>query len=263
MRIKFKTIFLLGIILFIVLSSFRFWLLHVTNGLYQKFFAELTTQTVTLIAAGIALYGISAQIQSNVNANQKFTKAKLDAAKAVLPIVLSNINQLCKERYFAIACGRKEKSDKWHWEITDTELLALKECIEFAVGFEKDLMLQICRIYQVLIVRWEELELEDLFSSQDLKNNNLSQIGQFNAIQNWAVLEAITSSLFNYSRGAKSNPTNDQIINLALKSMERIYTGTLNGKRGPSLRNNTEYNAYLERIKRNRNLEFVGEEWDF
>ena len=237
MKNKILLVFL-GITFGFLLTTVTYWLLNSENELIQQFIAKQITHYVTLIAAGIALYGAFAQIQSNVNADKKVRMSKLDAAKAVLPIILSNISQICTERYFSIASGKKEKVDNWRWEMTNVELSALKECIEYSAGVEKERMLQICRIYQALIARWESLELENLFSEDTLEVSNLSQVSpikkiqmirkrykQFNAIQNWAVLEAITISLFDFSRGEESNPTYDKIVKLALDAMSEIKYG--------------------------------------
>ena len=256
----------LGMALGFILSTLIYGLMDSTTGIVQSFISEQVTSIVMLIAAGIALYGISVQIQSNINAGEKIRMAKLDAAKSILPIVLSNISQLSKERYFAAACGRKKKSGKWRWEMTDTELTTLKECIEHSFGVEKEIMLHICRIYQILIVRWDNMQFVDLFNMEASSKDNRKQDDldwQFTTIQNWAVLEALACSLFNYARGEASNPTSDEAIKFALRSMRRIHTGTLTSKIGKSLVNNPDYAAYLEKKKKNRNLEFINDEWSF
>lgn len=250
----------LGMALGFILSTLIYGLMDSTTGIVQSFIAEQITSIIMLIAAGIALYGISAQIQSNIDAGEKIRIAKLDAAKSILPIVLSNISQLSTERYFAAACGKKEKADNWRWEMTDTELTTLKECIEHSFGVEKELMLHICRIYQVLIARWENLQFVNLFDMEVSNKDDKKQCDlhwQFTAIQNWAVLEALATSLFNYARGGASNPTTDELIGLAMRSMDRVHTGTLTGKIGKSLVSNPYYATYLDRKKKNRNLEFI------
>lgn len=256
----------LGMTLGFILSTLIYGLMDSTTGVVQSFIAEQITSIIMLIAASMALYGISAQIQSNISAGEKIRMAKLDAAKSILPIVLSNISQLSKERYFAAAYGRKQKSGKWRWEMTDTELTTLKECIEHSFGVEKEIMLHICRIYQVLIARWENLQLVNLFTMEVSNKDDSNQHDldwQFIAIQNWAVLEALSYSLFNYARGEASNPTSDEVIKIALRSMGRVHTETLTGRIGKSLVSNPYYAAYLKRKEKNRNLEFINDNWSF
>lgn len=255
----------LGLTLGFMLSILVVWALEDATPLVQKFVSDHVTHAVTLLAAALALLGISRQIQSNFELTERTRLAKLDAAKATLPIVLSNISSLCMERYYAIAWGTKERPDNTRWEITETELTTLKECIEHADGVEKDLMLQICRVYQVLVARWDSLEFSRIFGAPALEEGDtkmLDRLNQFGAISNWAVLRAIATSLFDYSRGAVSNPTNDEILENALKWMEHLHTGTLSGSAGSLLRNNADYNAYLERKVKSKNLEFINDSWD-
>ena len=160
-------IYILGMVIYGVMDSSN----EVVLGLLQ----EQITSIVVLIAAATAYKGISNQIQNSVDASEKVRKAKLDAAKSVLPIVLSNISQLCTERYCSIASGKKEKPENGRWEMTNIELTTLKECIEFSIGVEKELMLQVCRVYQVLVERWDDLKLEDPFSEVSLNQENSEQ----------------------------------------------------------------------------------------
>lgn len=265
---------LLGIALGFGLSTVIYVVLDLTTGIVQSIISEQITSIVMLIAAGMALYGIFTQIQSNINTSEKNRAAKLEAAKSVLPIVLSNISQICEERYIAIAHGRKGPEIGSRWEMTDTELSTLKECIEFSGDPEKKLMLRICRIYQVLIFRWNDLKLEDLFSAESLSQNNTNHSEpnlrlvriqkrkrQFHAMGSWAVLQATAASLFNYSRGAPSNPTNDEIVALALSILCQVNTETLTEKDGCYLKSRADYKEFLTEMENGQNLEFVNDDW--
>ena len=193
----------LGLTLGFISSTALFWALDETTGLVQKYLPEQITHIVTLTAAALALVGISRQIQSNVELTEKNRLAKLDAAKSTLPLVLSNIYDLCRQRYYSVAYGRREPAENARWEMTDFEISTLKDCIEHSIGFEKELMQQIIRVYQVLVVRWDTIEMENLFESEELGEHDAVKLGslrQFAAIADWASLEAIVTSLFKFSR---------------------------------------------------------------
>ncbi|MEC7667860.1 MAG: hypothetical protein VX622_02185, partial [Pseudomonadota bacterium] len=113
-----------------ILSTGSLWLIDSTRGVVQKFFFDHLTHFFTLAGAGLALWGVSSQIQSNVELAERQRKAKLDAARSSLPIVLSNIHSMCETRCDAVARGIKTRPEGTHWEITDFELSTLCSCIE-------------------------------------------------------------------------------------------------------------------------------------
>jgi hypothetical protein len=143
----------LGLALGFIGSSFIYWLLDGTSSVVQSYISLMVPPIVTLIAAGLALWGISTQLQSNVELADKARLAKLDAARSSLPIVVSNIVKLCEERFYALAEGKLAQPAGTHGEISGFELSTLKDCIEHANGAEKAAMQQIIRVYQVLISR--------------------------------------------------------------------------------------------------------------
>jgi hypothetical protein len=133
----------LGLLIGFVISTGSLWLIGSTGGVVQEFFKDHLTHFFTLMAAGLALWGVSRQIQSNIELADHQRKAKLDAALSSLPIVLSNIHEMCEARCDAILRGRKTRPEDKHWEITDFELSTLRTCIEHAEGIEKELMQRI------------------------------------------------------------------------------------------------------------------------
>lgn len=255
----------LGLAAGFIISVLIVWALEDAPAIVQTFLSDHVTHAVTLLAAALALFGISRQVQSNFEMTERARLAKLDAAKATLPIVLSNINRLCKERYYAIALGTGSPTAGARWQISDIELSTLKECIEHADGIEKELMLEICRIYQVLVARWETLEFEELFHAPDVPEGSgalLTRLEQFGAISNWATLKAVCTALFDYARGANSEPTSDAIADDVLHTLGRINTGGPTGSGGGLLTNNGDFRRYVERKVASRRIEFVDDSWD-
>lgn len=241
----------LGVTLGFIASTVLFWAWDDTTGVVQQHLSEQITHIVTLFAAVLALFGISKQIQSNVELSEAARQARLDAARATLPIVLSNISTLAEERIYALVNGNVEPEPGVKWEFSDVELNTLKECIEHSTGLEKKLMLQICRVYQVLIVRWEALEPEDLFFMKKVSDGDLSilnQRAQFGALTNWATLKAICNSLFDYARGEESSPDVDAIKDNVISILEWLNSGGRAGSGGRMLTNNVDFRRYLESL---------------
>ena len=75
------------------------------NELVRNFLVDHITHVVTLLAAALVLLGMSPQMQSNIELAEQNRLARLDAAKATLPIVLSNISKISEERFYSIAFG--------------------------------------------------------------------------------------------------------------------------------------------------------------
>ena len=91
------------------------------------------------------------------------------------------------------------------WKISDNDLETLKECIEYANGTEKDFMIEICSIYQVLLARWRP-DLINNYDSFYPKNTILAKEYQRSlAITKWCTIFAYSNSLFDYARRSPSH----------------------------------------------------------
>lgn len=264
MRGRFLDGLALGLLLGFVISTGTLWLIDSTQAVVREFADDHLTHFFTLTAAGFALWGVSRQIQSNVELAEHHRKAKLDAARSSLPIVLSNIHEMCSTRCDAISRGDKTRPEGKHWEITDFELSTLRSCIEHAEENEKELMQQIIRVYQVLIARWRRSEFVDLFSSDDLEEGDyriLDRLMQFDAMQGWLTLRAISDALFDYARGEDSNPNKEEMKKSVFLSLRFINSGGSDGDGGWNLTNNTNYSNFLDRLIKKNHVTFIDDDW--
>lgn len=264
MRGRFLDGIALGLLLGFAISTGSLWLIDGTRGVVREFFYDHLTHFFTLTAAGLALWGVSRQIQSNVELAERHRRAKLDAARSSLPIVLSNIHEMCEVRCNAISQGDKTRPGDKHWEITDFELSTLRSCIEHAEGIEKELMQQIIRVYQVLIARWKMIEFNDLFSSDALAEGDqrlLNRLEQFYAMLNWITLRAISDALFNYARGEQSNPDRDEMKKSVFFTLRHIGSGGLDVGGGWLLTNNANYSDFLKRQIEKNHVAFIDDGW--
>jgi hypothetical protein len=253
-----------GLVLGFIASSSIYYVLSGTTGVVQQFWSEQVVSIVTLVAAGIAVWGISRQIQSNVDLAERTRIAKLDAVRSILPIVLHNMVHLCEERFHAVANGNLEKPTGAQWQISDFELATLKSCIEHADGVEKELMLQILRIYQVLISRWDTLEAEDLFNSISVKKYSIQhqdRLLQFNAIRDWIALKATCDALFNYARGVGSEPNKENIKRSVFHTLEYLGSGGKKSGSGWLLTNKKDYDDYVKALIKKNFIKFVDGDW--
>lgn len=264
MRSKFLDGLAFGLLLGFIISTGSLWLIDSTRGVVREFFNVHLTHFVTLIAAGIALWGVSRQIQSNFDLAEKQRKAKLDAARSSLPIVLSNIHRMCEARCDAVSFGNKARPEHGPWEITDFELSALRSCIEHADGIEKELMQQIVRVYQILIARWRGLEVTNLFTADVLSQDDhrfIVRLEQFYAMRDWITLMAIGDSLFSYSRGEESNPDREKMKQSVFSNLSFINCSGSDGDGGWLLSGNSNYSDFLERERQLNNIAFIDGNW--
>jgi len=264
MRGRFLDGLALGLLFGFVISTGSFWLIDSTQGVVREFFDDHLTHFFTLTAAGLALWGVSRQIQSNVELAEHHRKAKLDAARSSLPIVLSNIHEICEVRCDAISRGDKTRPEDKHWEITDFEMSTLRSCIEHAEGTEKDLMQQIIRVYQVLIARWRSTEFTDLFTEDVLADDDhrlLDRLEQFYAMLNWITLRAIGDALFDYARGEDSNPDRDEMKKSIFFTLRHLGSGGSGGGSGWLLTNNSDYSDFLNRQIERNHVAFIDDDW--
>ncbi len=247
-------------------STAVLWLFDASSDTVKTLVSQQITHVVTLAAAGLALWGISNQIQSNVRMAERARIAKLDAARTSLPIVLSNIVDLCEERFHALANGRLEQPKDARWEITEFELSTLKECIEHATGVEKELMQQIIRVYQVLVVRWDGLEeVVNLFTSKAVRKTDTAWLDrhiQISAITDWVALKAISESLFKFARNADSNPCRDKMRAAVFSTMRHMFSGGPKAKSGFGLTNNKNFEDYLNGIIARNRIAFLDDDWN-
>lgn len=252
----------LGLLIGFVISTGSLWLISSTGGVVQEFFKDHLTHFFTLMAAGLALWGVSRQIQSNIELADHQRKAKLDAALSSLPIVLSNIHEMCEARCDTILRGRKTRPEDKHWEITDFELSTLRTCIEHAEGIEKELMQKIIRVYQILMVRWGKFDFEDVFSSSASEENDhlLNRLEQFYALLNWITLRAISDALFNYARREHSKPDRNEMRKSIFFTLRHLNPGGLDGGGGFLLSNNPNYSNFLNHQILENHLEFLDDD---
>lgn len=171
---------------------------------------------------------------------------------------------MCEERFHALANGDLKQPVGVHWQITEFELSTIKDCIEHADGMEKDLMQQIIRVYQVLISRWDEIEVVNLWGSEFVQTDApefINRYEQFHGIRDWVALKSICDALFNYARGAVSEPSRDKMRQSIFSVLQHLGSGGRRGKGGWLLINNKNYSDYVNRLIEKDHVRFIDGSW--
>jgi hypothetical protein len=213
---------------------------------------EFTDKYAPLVAAlfvgYLALKGVSKQVQTNVDQWTADRKAKLDASRASLPIVLSNVYSLGENRLHAIASGKGKAQNDEKWTISETELKTIKECIEFSDGMEKEALQQVIRIYQDLLATWPsedklvDLSLVTAKSCRDVKPGVRQQL--YDA-QHWSVFLAVCNSLFPFSRGETFQIRQETIIEHAIFILRHMTNESPRSMSGWALTNQGYYAEFV------------------
>ena len=162
-----------------------------------------------IFASLLALYGLRRQTQAHFDVVTLERQAKLDAAKATLPLALSQLVQFCDEKIAGIVARHQAAEDDNPYEQTslrydmnpsapmpnrldDDVLLTLKECIEFADPSAKDWLRIILSRYQVCVA---------IDNRPGVRVRISNPIASAEYITRWCVLKAVALHLFDYSRG--------------------------------------------------------------
>lgn len=190
-----------GFILGVLIISFLIFIFNLDNVdsiVRENSFSAIST-FATLIAGAMAYLGIQKQIQKSEDLMLRENFESLRAARAMLPVALSKVTEVCRENlygYFETPSGIKTKLQL----IDSDSLQTIKECIKFADDISGERLAQILRIYQILLARHnDEWFLHPLKPhKRDDMDVDHSQIDQ---MVNWAVLDAISGSAYSYARG--------------------------------------------------------------
>ncbi len=250
-----------------------FWALDAENLDTKVEVMDFATLIVPLIAAYLALRGISNQIRHSSDLDEKARLAKLDAAKAVLPLVLSSLLKISKNRALAIAVGQQNPVWAANFVLTPDEILTMKDCIQFSDGRSKKLLEQAIRIYQVLCTRYELLdwsEEDSLFSITSITSEEdgryFSRRKRYSAIYDWVVLNQLAGALLYFARTGEE-PISDADIRLeAIKELRWISSSdTGRGDDlviGKPLINNSNFRAYIDEIIENEDMGLLTTTWE-
>lgn len=221
---------------------------HSTREHWSDFFTVLVTLAVGLTA----LYGVSRQIQNNIDLAEQNRVAKLHAARSALPLVLFRISEISANRSWALATGRLTPQDGEAWEISPREIETLKECIEFSNEEARTLLQQIPRVYQVVAEKWAANSAFDMFSEDNFHPTcpmDLLVEDHMCAIEDWLILKAICRALFKYARGGEFVFSHSQMRGEILFDLSTISDLDAKGLAGNLLTRNPTFSKFVEERK--------------
>lgn len=176
-------------------------------GAWEIFVSEGLELVLPLVAAGAAFGGILLQVKEAKINSEEQRLAALRAAKATLPLALSEMVRVCNSgiRYavegppFFKVSGSRSNYER-DTAISAEVLATLRSCIEYA-DYESALWLSILvQHYQVANARF--------LANFDSLPTSYNEFCKAKHIGDWIIVKALAEHLFDYSRGAAKVPEN-------------------------------------------------------
>lgn len=241
--------YLEGLLLGICLSCFLLLLIFVTVQTEIKdplrgHLPELLAGLGTVFAAYLALKGISAQIQSNLEIETIRRQSQLEAARASLPLALSELIGVCRKAmmftYYTDrnAVGAIEAAKEF--TMPDHALGILKECICYSDVAASSRLANIIRHYQVVFSR----------TLSSFENPGVGQM-RYTHVFDWALVQLLLEDCFEFARSSSDT--------IPVKISERSFYSTFFRMDGSDFFANP---SFMEEVNRRDQLGDFEISWD-
>jgi hypothetical protein len=249
-----------GVALGLLLGTFgsiaMFWILWPDDVLDDGMKQTIVMFSAAIAASGLALWGIQHQITIARNDLAKERLRKLLAARATLPIVLSEIHNICKERIKQIT-NPLPASRIGPWPISQPHIDTLKACIELSNGSVRENLEDICRVYQAACARWVDLERNILTKYLDFgEATEYDQHEATLAIIDWQVMSEIAGVIFPFSRGKSEN-----VDRLSVREKSLVSLNLLTDANGFFLVDSRIYKIMLDIRATKESFSFTSLDW--
>lgn len=220
-------------------------------------YAAVIAGFFALVTVGGAIYAVQVQVNAQAELLDQQRLARLEAERAMLPVILEILLQHCDERI-----NRLVKLGHVSISIEVPSLLPLQSCIELSVGVFRQQLVDIVAIFSIsdavdkgifklgipshvsldTLLRIEAAESKGEFSEFLVK-----------LIFQWAAVRARVSNLFPFSYGAVGEPQWEPIF-----EKFHDYLASISKRKLPEGLELCEYDAF-KRLK----LKLKGEDYQF
>lgn len=180
----------------------------------------LATAGAALAGAFVALGGSRRMVEANRASYEQERRSKLDAYRATLPLVLSNLYNTCETRQQFLITGETPDPAK-HWTLNSEAIEVFRACIEYSEGAPREALKEILAVYQVCIARFTDISVDGHLSSGAIET--FDKYERANGIIDWIALQALCESLFDYSRSRSSTYDRDSVPKRAIKFIEFLH----------------------------------------
>jgi len=209
MRIKYLDGFAFGLLVASLTLIALFWFFDIeTSDKIETYAIELFAIVATLSVAWLALVGVRAQIQSNVDVENEKRMAKLFAAKATLPLALSGMVDIASngikasfgvEEYLGLS---QQETQKLLSPSSET-VATLKEVIESSDHDTQRWLAALLANLQVALSRSRELSTLPAPEQQGARITITNT--RIELAATWARVYALSEHALKFARGSESS----------------------------------------------------------
>lgn len=212
----------------------------VGETLVNRYLPPLLTAAATLTSASLAIAGVRWNIQNQNELSQIARDRKLAAARASLPLALSELVEVC-DRHIAHHSNNTDRVAPGSESLSETAQATFKAVIENATDKTQESLSFLLLAYQVMLSRYysRQSEAKDAIHTED--GSKLARYKHASSIVHWASLKALASVQFSYARTRNEAADEDRarkIFEFEVKGC-RTYEGWV-------LSNDEIYRKYFE-----------------
>jgi hypothetical protein len=240
----------IGVLGSTALCLFTLWVFDALHGERQQAAIAIMTTTATLAAGYMALSAaqrsISAQADSFIDARN----GKLEAAKSLLPLVLSQIIHDGDSHIQGLINGPITEPKR----LDANALTTIKECIEASHGVTRTTLQEILAIYQICLARHEQVRD---FNPIMMNSNEYETHEIFRRVIDWCALMSLAETLFDFARGRSKSPVRTDAVGYA----KRRLTWLADRDSGVLLSSHPALSELYDLINEGANLSFAQSDW--
>ena len=173
----------------------------------ENMFSPIATIISTLIIVCSALFGVYWTIKNQNHLANFATRQKLKAARASLPMALSELSRICKLHILQIANkGNYHTSESMI--LSDTAHETIRTVIENSCDTIQKELTRLLTYHQISMNRYNSF----IVAPPTPPSGQKMHISEVNLIVLWASLRALVGCYFDYGRGAKFQPDFDNAL---------------------------------------------------
>jgi hypothetical protein len=185
------------------------------SELLDRLAPSVLSALTTLVAAVIAVTGVLRNIENQNSLAEQARQRKLAAARAVLPLSLSEFYKVCDNHLTRLANGERTVTDGQP-ELSPTSHETLKLVIENDDPVTQKSLTFLLMCYQVVIARYHEEQASDPEAIETEASIKLAKYNRAYALGLWASLKALVAVQFEYARKGEERDRTE----LAMKTFE-------------------------------------------
>ena len=181
---------------------------EVKSDLLNRVGPSMLSALTTLLAAAIAVTGVLRNIENQNSLAEQARQRKLAAARAVLPLALSEFYKVCDSHLTRLSNGERTVTEGQP-ELSSTSHETLKLVIENADPVTQKSLGFLLMCYQVVVARYHDEQASDPEELETEASIKLAKYSRASALGLWASLKALVAVQFEYARKGEEKDRTD------------------------------------------------------